>query len=298
MNGLKTTKHVLTVAAFAVTAICMPAVALSNEPTEQSGVSATAASGIAPHSTEADSCAAAFATVMAQYLKPEIAKLSAPQSDLTTEFVKGVAHAFETKHTNTPYFLGVRSGLALIDRLEQMQQMGFPITVDAFIAQLTPALKSGAMGFNEKSADEFLRNWMLKMYPEPEMPHLTPESQQAYLDEQKAREGVVETPSGLLFEVITEGEGAQPTDTDFVRVTYAGRLTDGTVFDSTERPVQFPVGNLVPGFTEGLKMMKIGGDYRIIIPPHLGYGDKGAAGVIPPGAVLDFTIHLDDIVNK
>ena len=105
------------------------------------------------------------------------------------------------------------------------------------------------------------------------------------------------TPTGLLFEVITEGEGASPTESDQVRVTYTGRLSDGTVFDSTEKPVQFPVGNLVAGFSEGLKMMKPGGDYRIIIPPQLGYGEKGAAGVIPPGAVLDFTIHLNDIVK-
>lgn len=245
---------------------------------------------------EADSCAAAFATVMARYLKPEIAKQFNPD-DSISDFVKGVAHAFETKNARTPYFLGVRSGLAMIDRLEQMQQMGFPISVEAFIAQLTPALESKAMGFDEKSADAYLRDFMIRMYPEPEMTHLTPESQQAYLDDQKAREGVIETPSGLLFEVITEGEGEHPTESDQVRVTYTGRLSDGTVFDSTEKPVQFPVGNLVAGFTEGLKMMKTGGDYRIIIPPQLGYGDKGAAGVIPPGAVLDFTIHLNDIVK-
>lgn len=245
---------------------------------------------------EADSCAAAFATVMARYLKPEIAKQLNPD-DSISDFVKGVAHAFETKNSRTPYFLGVRSGLAMIDRLEQMQQMGFPISVEAFIAQLTPALESKAMGFDEKSADAYLRDFMIRMYPEPEMPHLTPESQQAYLDEQKAREGVTETPTGLLFEVITEGEGASPTESDQVRVTYTGRLSDGTVFDSTEKPMQFPVGNLVAGFSEGLKMMKPGGDYRIIIPPQLGYGEKGAAGVIPPGAVLDFTIHLNDIVK-
>ena len=74
---------------------------------------------------EADSCAAAFATVMARYLKPEIAKQFNPD-DSISDFVKGVAHAFETKNSRTPYFLGVRSGLAMIDRLEQMQQMGFP----------------------------------------------------------------------------------------------------------------------------------------------------------------------------
>ena len=173
--------------------------------------------------------------------------------------------------------------------------MGFPIAITNFCIQLDSALTGSAMGFDVKSADAYLQRYMQRLVPEPEP--LSPQSQADYLADQRAREGVIETPSGLLFEVITEGEGATPTDADRVSVTYAGRLSDGTVFDSTERPVQFPVANLVPGFTEGLKMMKAGGEYRIIIPAALGYGDKGAAGVIPPGAVLDFTIRLLDVVR-
>ena len=122
-------------------------------------------------------------------------------------------------------------------------------------------------------------------------------SQQAFLDAQKQREGVHEMPSGLLFEVITEGEGASPADTDKVRVIYTGKLADGTVFDETDRPIEFPVQGLVPGFTEGLKMMKTGGEYRLFIPADLGYGSRGAAGVIPPGAALDFTVRLLDVVR-
>ncbi|MDE6629141.1 MAG: FKBP-type peptidyl-prolyl cis-trans isomerase, partial [Muribaculaceae bacterium] len=83
-----------------------------------------------------------------------------------------------------------------------------------------------------------------------------------------------------------------------VKVTYTGKLSDGTVFDQPERPVQFPVSNLVPGFTEGLKLMKPGGTYRLFIPATLGYGDLGAGGVIPPGAALDFTVTLLEIVPQ
>lgn len=253
----------------------------------------------APAATlDADSCAAAFATVMAQYLKPEIDKQFPADTAAITEFTRGVAHAFDIKNVDAPYYLGVRNGFAIIDRLESMREMGFPITPDAFCKSLGEALRGSAMGFNPESADTFLRDAMAAMYPDAAPKTLSPESQQAYLDEQKNREGVEETPSGLLFEIITEGEGAQPGSTDTVRVTYTGRLSDGTVFDSTERPIQFPVNRLVPGFTEGLRMMKTGGQYRIIIPPQLGYGDKGAAGVIPPGAVLDFTVTLLDIVPQ
>lgn len=87
-----------------------------------------------------------------------------------------------------------------------------------------------------------------------------------------------------------------PTDADKVRVMYTGRLADGTVFDETDRPVEFPLKGLVPGFTEGLKLMKTGGEYRLFIPPQLGYGQRGAAGVIPPGAALDFTVRLLDVI--
>lgn len=247
---------------------------------------------------DADSCSAAFATVMASYLKPEIDKQFPGDTAAIAEFTRGVAHAFDIKNVDAPYYLGVRNGFAIIDRFESMQEMGFPITTEAFCKNLGDALKGSAMGFDTDSADAFLREAMIRMYPDAAPKTLTPESQQAYISDQKAREGVIETPSGLLFEVITEGEGAQPTLTDIVKVTYTGRLSDGTVFDSTERPIQFPVNRLVPGFTEGLQMMKTGGEYRIIIPPQIGYGDKGASGVIPPGAVLDFTVRLLDILPQ
>ena len=243
-----------------------------------------------------DSCAAAFATVMAQYLKPEIDKHFPGDTAAIEEFVRGVAHAFEIKNRNAPYHFGVRNGLAMTDRLESMQTMGFPISNESFCTNLNAALQGNAMGFDADSADAFLREAMARMYPGEEVKPLSPESQTEFLEAQKKREGIIQTPSGLLFEVLTEGEGVPPTDTDTVKVTYTARLADGTVFDQTERPIQFPVNRLVAGFTEGLKMMKPGGEYRLFIPPALGYGDRGAAGVIPPGAALDFTVRLLDIM--
>jgi len=250
-------------------------------------------------SVDGDSCAAAFATVMAKYLKPEIDKQFPGDTAAIAEFTRGIAHAFDIKNVDAPYYLGVRNGFAIIDRLESMQSMGFPITPEAFCNQLGNALRSSALGFTPESADNFLRDAMAKLYPEKEVAPLSPESQLQFLNEQKTREGVAQTPSGLLFEIITEGEGPHPTDTDIVKVIYTGKLADGTVFDSTERPIQFPVNRLVPGFTEGLKMMKPGGEYRLFIPPALGYGDKGAGGgIIPPGAALDFTVKLLEILPQ
>lgn len=246
----------------------------------------------------ADSCAAAFATIMAQYLKPEIDKQFPADTAAITEFTRGVAHAFDVKNLDAPFYLGARNGFALIDRVEAMAQMGYPITPENFTAALNKALRDTLMGFDARSADTYLRDAMAIISPAPEEVVLSPESQQQFLDEQRRRPGVEAMPSGLLFEILTEGEGIHPTDSDMVKVIYTGRLSDGSVFDSSDRPVQFPVDKLVPGFTEGLKLMKTGGKYRIFIPPALGYGDKGAAGVIPPGAVLDFTVSLLDIVPQ
>lgn len=105
------------------------------------------------------------------------------------------------------------------------------------------------------------------------------------------------TPSGLQLQVLKEGTGPQPTTTDIVLVHYKGQLEDGTVFDSTEgkQPVPFPVTGVIPGFTEGLQLMKKGGTYRLKIPSQLAYGPTGAGGVIPPNANLEFEIQLIDI---
>lgn len=106
------------------------------------------------------------------------------------------------------------------------------------------------------------------------------------------RRGAVTTPSGLVFEVITEGEGDFPGAADKVNIEYTGRLSDGSVFDKTEEPVSFDLVRLVPGFREGLQMMRPGGEYRIVLPASLGYGERGVGDVIPPGAAIEFTVRL------
>lgn len=245
---------------------------------------------------DSDSVAAAFATVMAGFLGPEIEKRWPGDTAAVGEFVRGVANAIDIKNLDTPFFLGVRNGFSLSDRLEAMVELGYPMTQQQFCRALEIALKGSAMGFTEATADQYLRDVMGKLNPVAQPEPLSEKSQMRFIADNLKRPGVEQTASGLLFEIITEGEGAFPTDSDRVKVSYTARLSDGTVFDSTERPVIFPVNNLVPGFTEGLKLMKPGGEYRIIIPPALGYGDQGAAGIIPPGAALDFTIQLLEIM--
>ena len=107
--------------------------------------------------------------------------------------------------------------------------------------------------------------------------------------------GSVTTSSGLRVETLSPGNGPRPQMGDVVMVTYEGRLTNGTMFDSSTQPVEMTVGQLIPGFNEGLMLMSKGGRYRLHIPAAIGYGTEGAGGVIPPNADLIFDVTLVDI---
>ena len=119
----------------------------------------------------------------------------------------------------------------------------------------------------------------------------TPEQ---FLDWNAGQSGVVTTESGLQYRVIEQGEGATPTDADVVLVSYKGELRDGTVFDQNER-TPFPVNQVVPGFSEALKLMPKGSKYRVWIPPQLGYGEQ-QQGPIPANSVLIFDVEMIDFI--
>ena len=119
----------------------------------------------------------------------------------------------------------------------------------------------------------------------------------AYLAKNATAPGVVVRPSGLQYRVLRSGPatGAHPALGDEVKVHYEGRLVDGTVFDSTlasGQPAVMELANLVPGWLEALPLMRPGDEWELYVPSSLGYGDRGAGGVIPPGAVLIFKLQL------
>ncbi|MEH3037812.1 MAG: FKBP-type peptidyl-prolyl cis-trans isomerase [Sphingomonas adhaesiva] len=111
--------------------------------------------------------------------------------------------------------------------------------------------------------------------------------------------GILTTPSGLRYKVIKPGDvkGARPTDADVALVNYEGKLLDGTTFDKSQQPTPFPVAGVVPGFSEGLKLMHKGARYRFWIKPELGYGDR-ATGPIPPNSTLVFDVELQDFIPE
>ncbi len=121
-----------------------------------------------------------------------------------------------------------------------------------------------------------------------------------YLEKNKNTEGVKVTASGLQYQVVKEGTGAQPGPNDVVTVHYTGKLIDGTVFDSSvERgePATFAVGQVIPGWVEGLQLMREGAAYRLFIPSNLAYGPHGT-GPIQPNSTLIFDVQLLKVEKK
>lgn len=125
------------------------------------------------------------------------------------------------------------------------------------------------------------------------------EQEAAFFAENGRKAGITTTASGLQYEIITPAEGPKPTADQTVVVNYHGTLTDGTVFDSSyerNQPAEFPLNYVIPGWTEGVQLMSIGGKYRFYVPSNLGYGPQGAGnGLIPPFAPLIFEVELLEI---
>lgn len=113
--------------------------------------------------------------------------------------------------------------------------------------------------------------------------------------------GALAAPSGLVYKSITNGAGASPAATDTVKVHYRGTFADGREFDSSYKrnaPTEFPLNRVIPCWTEGVQMMKVGGKAKLTCPSSIAYGERGAGGVIPPNTTLQFEIELLAINGK
>lgn len=123
---------------------------------------------------------------------------------------------------------------------------------------------------------------------------LSAEANRAFLEDYAKRDGVSVTPTGLRYCGMTEGTGAKPGPTSVVTVHYRGALINGVEFDSSMggNPISFPLNRVIPGWTEGLQLMREGGQAELVIPSNLGYGARGAGDVIPPDQTLVFQVEL------
>lgn len=165
----------------------------------------------------------------------------------------------------------------------------------------TIGIKHGLLGKTDgifKNSDEaqLYLNKISKAIQEKKNAELA-KDQLAYLEENKKKEGVFVTESGLQYQILRQAEGAKPDANSTVEVHYEGRLIDGTVFDSSYKhgeTISFPLQNVIKGWTEGLQLMSVGAKYRLFIPYQLGYGEHGAH-TIPPFATLIFDVELISI---
>ena len=122
---------------------------------------------------------------------------------------------------------------------------------------------------------------------------------QPFLDKAAAEKGAKRTASGLIYAELKPGKGDSPKATDTVKVSYEGRLSDGTVFDSSHgQAVTFPLNGVIKCWTEGLQLMKVGSKAKLVCPADIAYGDGGSPPLIKPGAPLVFEVELLEIVKK
>jgi FKBP-type peptidyl-prolyl cis-trans isomerase FkpA len=120
----------------------------------------------------------------------------------------------------------------------------------------------------------------------------------AFVEKAAAEPGAVKAPSGMIYQEISAGTGVQPTAANIVTVHYTGTLVDGKEFDSSVKrgePAEFPLGQVIPCWTEGVGMMKVGGKAKLVCPSETAYGDRGRPPVIPGGATLIFEVELLDV---
>lgn len=252
-------------------------------------VADTPVSKKSPSDAPADSVAMAIATIWVDYMQPQIKSGG-------EDYKKGIIESFYLPDDRQSYYRGLFEGMAIRNQLSQMENLGYKIDWEIIPKMIEDLFDGHYTAFSPITADAYLSSFIETSSSEKELSY---ESQQHFLDEQAAKPGNITTPSGLIFEIITEGEGNMPKLYDKVKVNYIGKLYDGTIIDDTKgEPVIFSPASLIPGFAEGLTMMKPGGVYRIYIPPKLAYGDNGVGKNIPPGAALDFTIEFIDIVDQ
>ncbi|WKX26084.1 FKBP-type peptidyl-prolyl cis-trans isomerase [Tatumella ptyseos] len=202
--------------------------------------------------------------------------------------------SFDSVETQASYGIGLQVG-------QQLLESGLQgLEPDALLAGLRDALE----GNSPAVPMDVLHRALREMHERAEAVRDERTKEMAaegakYLEENRQREGVNSTESGLQFRVLTQGEGAIPSRQDRVRVHYTGKLTDGTVFDSSVargEPAEFPVSGVIAGWIEALTLMPVGSKWELVIPQHLAYGERGAGASIPPFSTLVFEVELLDIL--
>jgi FKBP-type peptidyl-prolyl cis-trans isomerase len=192
------------------------------------------------------------------------------------------------------YALGLQVGGTFSQNIKKIP--GGKSNVDLILMGFATAMKGDSSLISKTVADAYLRTYMMEAQKK-EM-DAKKEASAKFLEENKTKEGVITTASGLQYQVVVPAAGPKPAPTDSVTVHYTGTLIDGTKFDSSVdrgQPITFPLNQVIPGWTEGLQLMSPGSKYKFFIPYNLAYGEQGAGPTIPGFSTLIFDVELISI---
>ena len=196
----------------------------------------------------------------------------------------------ETPAQKASYGIGLNMGKSLAQEgMDDLDSKAVALGIEDAIGKKEQRIKDEDLMEAFASLQERAEERLLAMQGE------NAEAGKKFLEENGKREGVITTASGLQYEIVKKAEGAQPKVDDIVTVHYEGRLTDGSVFDSSiERgsPIDLPVGGVIPGWVEGLQLMHVGEKFKLYIPSELAYGEQSPSPMIPPSSVLVFDLEL------
>lgn len=209
-------------------------------------------------------------------LKAEIEQLKKPkEADLSD------------KHKKASYGLGILVGTNL------KSQGGDSLNLEALTIGISDVFQNKTPKIEQQEAMMIVQQYMQAAMEKKNA--RIKEDAKSFLEDNKKKEGVTTTTSGLQYKVITAGKGKAAGANDNVTVHYTGKLTDGTVFDSSverNEPATFGVSEVIPGWTEALQLMHEGDKWQLVIPSELAYGERGAGQQIPPFSTLVFEVEL------
>ena len=239
---------------------------------------------------------------LTKYLEQEYMVDTAYIKDVVAGFNEGISRSGDPQYQ--AYNAGAQVARMLLMRMLPSMQSQFEgsrdsINTDVFTAGFRDALLGDTTLFTDARAGKFFEQRAMADREEATQRYKV--ANEKWLADNRTKEGVKTTPSGLQYKVITQGTGVVPTKDDRVVAKYEGRMIDGTVFDSSYKrnpqTSEFPVSGVIKGWTEALTMMPVGSKWELYIPAELGYGTQ-PAGRIKPNSTLIFTVELVDVKKQ
>lgn len=213
-----------------------------------------------------------------------------------TNAKKEKADNLETEKDKASYAIGTNMAKSLLKMKDE-------ITLDALVAGMQDKFNERPLKVTQEEAKKIMKDFSENLRKKKEekdelSAEETLEEGKKFLEDNKKKDGVVTTKSGLQYLILKAGDGPAPTGSDQVSVHYRGTTIDGTEFDNSykrNKPASFPVRGVIKGWTEALLLMNVGGKYKLFIPSELAYGKEGAGQDIGPNEVLIFEVELLEI---